>query len=103
MVFVAAILCNRCVKWANVFFLLAPLAKFPLCPVAHNFYDDVRDFALFLALGKIYQYRNSIDQMFTIETGKFDLVSSLRYPVKRFTDVSFIMVAYGQNACWATG
>jgi len=44
-----------------------------------------------------------MDQKFIIERVIIDLVCSWRCPVNSFTDVSFIMVVYGENAFWAAG
>ena len=44
-----------------------------------------------------------MDQTFISESVIIDLVSSSWYPVNSFTDASFVMVVYGENALWAAG
>lgn len=57
--------------------------------------DDIIDLLLFLAWGNFYKYKTSMEQKFLIEIVIINLVCSL-------TDVSFIMVVYGENALGAT-
>ena len=44
-----------------------------------------------------------MDQRFIIQRIIIDLIYSSRCPVNSFTDVSFTMVVYGENAFWAAG
>lgn len=55
--------------------------------------------------GKFYKYQTSMDQniiFIHIRKSHIDLDCSSICLVNSFTDVFFIIVAYGENAVWAT-
>ena len=70
---------------------------------AHRLYIVMtsRISTLFLARGKFYKHKTSMDQKFITERVITDVVCSSRRHGNSFTDVSFITAVYGENAFWA--